>query len=134
MVGDIWCLQFVGALIEGGISLVRKDDKHGWLHLLIFVSGNSASSVFILLKSIRHYNLGRGLNLLNTSAIIAELEAERDRLDFAIAALCGRTAKSHTLSGKPDGRRRRKKLSAVARKKIGDAMKKKWAERKKQAA
>jgi hypothetical protein len=67
---------------------------------------------------------------LDIQSIIIELEAERDRLDNAIAALqgiCTRTA-----SGKPDGRKR--PLSAAARRKIGLAMKKRWAERKKKAA
>jgi hypothetical protein len=69
-------------------------------------------------------------NPLDIQSIIIELEAERDRLDNAIAALqgiCTRTA-----SGKPDGRKR--PLSAAARRKIGLAMKKRWAERKKKAA
>jgi hypothetical protein len=71
---------------------------------------------------------------MDRATIIAELEAQRDRLNQAIAALRGsqnRTAR--TLSGKPDGQKRR--LSAAARKKIGETMKKRWAERKnKQAA
>ena len=69
---------------------------------------------------------------LDTAAIIVELEAERDRLNSALAALRGRQTKSLTLSGKPDGRKR--KLSAAARRKIGEAMKKRWAEQKKAAA
>ena len=66
-----------------------------------------------------------------TAGIIAELEAERDRLNNAIAALqssqagLGR-ARQH------NGRRRR--LSAAARRKIGLGMKKRWAERKKKGA
>jgi hypothetical protein len=70
---------------------------------------------------------------MDRATIIAELEAQRDRFNQAIAALRGiqnRTAK--TLSGRPDGRKRR--LSAAARKKIGDAMRKRWAERKKKEA
>jgi hypothetical protein len=67
---------------------------------------------------------------LDTQSIIAELEAERDRLDSAIAALQGN--KARTATGRPDGRRRR--LSAAARRKIGLAMKKRWAERKKKEA
>ncbi len=61
---------------------------------------------------------------MDTANIIAELEAERDRLSAAIQAL----------SGKRPGRRpgaRRRSLSAAARAKIGAAMKKRWAERKK---
>ena len=70
---------------------------------------------------------------MDTATIIAELEAERDRLDSAIAALQGSQSRSRTLSGKTDGRRRRRRLSAAARRKIGAAMKKRWAERKKKA-
>jgi hypothetical protein len=70
---------------------------------------------------------------LDTQSIIAELEAERDRLNSAIAALQGsRGTRRLTASGKPDGRKRH--LSAAARKKIGEAMKKRWAERKKKTA
>jgi hypothetical protein len=72
---------------------------------------------------------------LNTQFIIAELEAERDRLDSAIAALRGSQNRPvRTVSGKPDGRSRKRHLSAAARKRIGEAMKKRWAERKKKAA
>jgi hypothetical protein len=70
---------------------------------------------------------------MDRATIIAELEAQRDRLNQAIAALRGsqnRTAR--TVLGKPDGRKRR--LSAAARKKIGEAMKKRWAERKRKEA
>jgi hypothetical protein len=66
---------------------------------------------------------------MDTASIIAELEAQRDRLDSAIAALRGSRSTLRTISGRPDGRRRR--LSAAARRKIGQAMKKRWAEKKK---
>jgi hypothetical protein len=68
---------------------------------------------------------------MDTSSIIAALEAERDRIDQALAALRGRKT-SLTASGEPD--RRKRKLSAAARRRIGEAMKKRWAERKKAAA
>jgi hypothetical protein len=72
-------------------------------------------------------------NRLDTQSIIAELEAERDRLNTAIAALQGsRGGRGRATAGKPDGRKRH--LSAAARKRIGEAMKKRWAERKKKAA
>jgi hypothetical protein len=64
---------------------------------------------------------------LDTQAIIAALEAERARLNQAIAALKRRPGS--TASGKPDRRRRR--LSAATRKRIGLAMEKRWAARKK---
>ena len=71
---------------------------------------------------------------LETQSILAELEAERDRLNDAISALRGGQSRGLTLSGKPDGRRQKRRLSAAARLKIGQAMKKRWAERKKKAA
>lgn len=70
---------------------------------------------------------------MDTQSIIAELEAKRDRLTAAIAALQGRQGKAVRIASvRPDGRRRH--LSAAARRKIGQAMKKRWAERKKKAA
>jgi hypothetical protein len=75
----------------------------------------------------------RRLTPLDTQSIIAELEGERDRLNRAITALQGsQNRRGTTASGKPDGRRRR--LSAAARRRIGEAMRKHWAERKKKAA
>ena len=61
---------------------------------------------------------------MDTAAIIAELEAERDRLSQAIDALTA----SHA-AGTRRGRRRR--LSPASKKRISDAMRKTWAERKK---
>jgi hypothetical protein len=78
------------------------------------------------------YFLYRRRKPVDRESIIAELEAERNRLDSAIAALQGARAKHVTVSGKPDGRRRT--LTPAARRKIGLAMKKRWAERKKAAA
>lgn len=67
---------------------------------------------------------------LDTQAIIAALEAERDRLNRAIAVL--KRSPGRTASDKAD--RRRRPMSAAARRRIGLAMKKRWAERKKKAA
>jgi hypothetical protein len=70
---------------------------------------------------------------MDTQSIIAELEAERGRLNSAIAALQSSQGKrGRTASGRPDGHKRH--LSAAARRRIGLAMKKRWAERKKKAA
>ena len=67
---------------------------------------------------------------MDTAAIVQELEAERDRLESAIAALTGGRTYSRRVQPTGGGKRH---LSAAARKKIGEAMKKRWAERKKQA-
>ena len=70
---------------------------------------------------------------MDTQSIIAELEAEQDRLNSAIAALRdGQHRRGRPASKTTNGRKRR--LSAAARRKIGAAMKKRWAERKKKAA
>ena len=60
---------------------------------------------------------------MDIESLIAELEAQRDSLDEAIAALKRRTHPAN-------GRRRRHQLSAAARKRISDGMKKKWAAKK----
>ncbi len=65
---------------------------------------------------------------MNTADIIAELEAERDRLDTAIAALEGSGHSKRR--GRPPGMGRRH-MSAAARRKIGEAKRKWWAEQKK---
>jgi hypothetical protein len=64
---------------------------------------------------------------MNTEEIIASLEQQRDRLNQAIAALTNHTGRR----GRPPGKHHT--LSAAARRKIGAAMKKRWAERKKEA-
>jgi len=62
---------------------------------------------------------------MDTQRIISELEAERDRLEEAISALRGSV---HRGAGSRRGRRR---LSAAAKRRISEMMKKRWAERKK---
>ncbi|HEY6308048.1 MAG TPA: hypothetical protein VI488_16480 [Candidatus Angelobacter sp.] len=62
---------------------------------------------------------------MNAEHIITELEQQRDRITAAIEALS-----RSGMSGHGAGRGRRH-LSAASRKKIGDAMRKTWAERKK---
>jgi hypothetical protein len=70
---------------------------------------------------------------MNTATIIAELEAERARLDSAIAALQGSRITFTKTSGKHDGRKR--PHSTATRQKLSQATKKRWAEwRKKKAA
>jgi hypothetical protein len=68
---------------------------------------------------------------MDTQQIISELEAERDRLEQAISALRGSIRGGHGLVGK--GRRGRRRLSAAAKRRISEMMKKRWAERKRAA-
>jgi hypothetical protein len=65
---------------------------------------------------------------VETAAIIAELEAERDRLNIAINALQGSTRRrgEGRIAASPNNGRKRH-LSAAARKRISEAMKKRWA-------
>jgi len=70
--------------------------------------------------------------------VVADLKRERARLDAAIAALeglgSGRKRGPGRPAGsskpKPGGTGRRRHMSAAARKRISEMMKKRWAERK----
>jgi hypothetical protein len=62
---------------------------------------------------------------MDTAAVIAELEAQRDRLNQAIAALQGKR------TGR--GRRGRRRLSPASRRRISEGMKRRWATRKRAA-
>jgi hypothetical protein len=62
---------------------------------------------------------------MDAEQIITELERERDRLTQAIEALTA----SHAAGAR--GRKPRRRLSATARKRISDGMRKTWAARKK---
>jgi hypothetical protein len=64
---------------------------------------------------------------MDTKAILAELKDERNRVQQAIDALRGLGGKTVRLSKTKTGRH----MSADARRRIGLAMKKRWAERKK---
>jgi len=65
---------------------------------------------------------------MDTQQIISELEAERDRLEQAISALRGSLHARRVAGGR--GRRGRRRLSAAAKRRISEMMKKRWAERK----
>ncbi len=67
---------------------------------------------------------------MDIAAIISELSAERDKLQQAINALERTSGTAQERRGGKLGR----VMSAEARRKIGLAMKKTWAERKKAAA
>jgi len=73
---------------------------------------------------------------MNTTKFIADLRAERDRIDAAIRALEaleGTTPSPHGNSSKPASKRGPRQMSAAGRKRISDMMKKRWAERRKAA-
>lgn len=67
---------------------------------------------------------------MDTQSIVRELTAQRDRITAAIEALNGGILGKELLI---NGRSGRRKLSAAAKKAIGDKMKKVWAERKRAA-
>lgn len=67
---------------------------------------------------------------MDTQQIITELEAERDRLDQAITALRGSMRGRRGPGGFGKGRRGRRRLTAAAKRRISEMMKKRWAERK----
>lgn len=69
---------------------------------------------------------------MRLDTILAELKAERDRLQRAVAALEGTAPRR----GRPKKTqiptvRRRRRMSAEARRRISEAKRKWWAERKK---
>ncbi len=78
---------------------------------------------------------------MDTQQIIAALRDEKDRLEQAISALEGvgggrgrRGRRPGPVPAGPGrGRRRRRRLSAAAKQRISEMMKKRWAERKKAA-
>jgi len=80
---------------------------------------------------------------VEVSRIIAEIDAQISKLQQARALLAGTTAPAPRAGrGRPKGSKnastattpRKRKLSPEGRKRIADAMKKRWAERRKQQA
>jgi hypothetical protein len=86
---------------------------------------------------------------VEVSRIIAEIDAQISKLQQARALLAGTTQTVTKGPGRPKGRKvavkapssapktptpRKRKLSPEGRKRIADAMKKRWAERRKQNA
>ena len=82
---------------------------------------------------------------MEVSRIIAEIDAQISKLQQARELLSGTTAKAGKKGpGRPKGSKnaktaaatgtRKRKLSPEGRKRIADAMKRRWAERRKQAA
>jgi hypothetical protein len=82
---------------------------------------------------------------VEVNRIIAEIDAQILKLQQARALLSGSTTTSRTGPGRPKGIKntvsasstttpRKRKLSPEGRKRIADAMKKRWAERRKQSA
>lgn len=68
---------------------------------------------------------------MDTETIIAALEAERDRLDHAIAALRGggaRAVRYAKVAG--NGRRGKRRFSPATRRKLAELARKRWAKRK----
>ncbi|MFB3813963.1 MAG: hypothetical protein ACE14L_07605 [Terriglobales bacterium] len=79
---------------------------------------------------------------MDTSKILSELRAERGRIDQAIAALeaIDRAGSAPSRRGRAAGARsaaqpirRRRRMSAAGRKRLSEMMKKRWAERRRQA-
>jgi hypothetical protein len=69
--------------------------------------------------------------LMDTNRILAELRAERDRIDQAISALEGVTSTVRRRAGRPPRvaatRRRHGRMSAAARRKLSRLLKQRWA-------
>lgn len=79
---------------------------------------------------------------MEVNRIIAEIDAQISKLQQARALLAGTTVAPRAGRGRPKGSKnasaatapRKRKLSPEGRKRIADAMKKRWAERRKQNA
>ena len=79
---------------------------------------------------------------MEVSRIIAEIDAQISKLKQARELLAGTTTKIGKGPGRPKGSKnakpaaspRKRKLSPEGRKRIADAMKRRWAERRKLAA
>jgi hypothetical protein len=71
---------------------------------------------------------------METNRILAELRAERDRIDRAIAAIEGLNSTGRRIAGRPPKagatRRRRGRMSAAGRRKLSRLMKQRWAQGK----
>lgn len=73
---------------------------------------------------------------MEVSRIIAEIDAQILKLQQARALLAGTQTVVRTGPGRPKGSKSaaKRKLSPEGRKRIAEAMKKRWAERRKQSA
>ncbi|HZU23021.1 MAG TPA: hypothetical protein VE998_09340 [Terriglobales bacterium] len=74
---------------------------------------------------------------MNIKQVLSQLMAQRSRLDDAIVALQKLSNESaaapHVALVGLNGRRRRRRMSPEAKKRISEMMKKRWAERKRAA-
>lgn len=78
---------------------------------------------------------------MEVTRIIAEIDAQIQKLQQARALLADASQPARSNRGRPKGsskaaapRQKKRKLSPEGRKRIADAMKKRWAERRKQAS
>lgn len=69
---------------------------------------------------------------MEVNKIVAELDKEIARLKEARALLAGSSTARYQGSRKSVIRKRKSTMSAEGRRRIGEAMKKRWAERRKQ--
>jgi hypothetical protein len=73
---------------------------------------------------------------LDVNRILAELKAERDRIDQAITSIeniGAPRARRGRPPGVPSRRRRKHRLTPEGRRRLSEMMKKRWAERRKKA-
>jgi len=71
---------------------------------------------------------------MDTNRILAELRAERDRIDQAISAIAAVNSTGRRRAGRPPRAarnvRRRGRMSAAARRKLSQLLKQRWAQGK----
>ena len=71
---------------------------------------------------------------MEVSKIVAELDKEISRLKEARALLAGAAVSRRAVSKKSTAKPRKRTMTAEGRRRIAEAMKKRWAERRKQQA
>ncbi|HZS29433.1 MAG TPA: hypothetical protein VFB76_19565 [Candidatus Angelobacter sp.] len=99
----------------------------------LFLTLEEITKLFMLRVMCFTGSIACGRSYMDTQQIITELEAERDRLDQAITALRGSMRGRRGPGGFGKGRRGRRRLTAAAKRRISEMMKKRWAERKRAA-
>jgi hypothetical protein len=87
-----------------------------------------------LTRDVARYELSPKETILDLNSIITELKTERDRIGRAIAALVDEAkvavaATTRKVTGAP-ATKRGKGLTSAGRKRLSEAMKRRWAERR----
>jgi hypothetical protein len=112
-----------------------RDARHPTTHRHEMEGAGATIAIRVVLAVLRCYHSFRKDGGMNIDTIIAELKAERDRINRALAAIEGLNSTGRR-RGRPPGstnapkKRGRRKLSAAARRKLSRLLKQRWAQGK----